>query len=60
MTPEQQNLLMMRGVESQLPERERARCRQCELALKELIRQFGDIGKFAAGLVVLELATETD
>lgn len=58
MTEAQMQLLILRGIEAEMPDEQRAELRRCREQLREVIAAHEDLGKFAAVCVCAELAAE--
>lgn len=53
-------VLMMKGVVSELPDEDRAKMNNCEAELREIINRYGDIGLLAVSFIGAELALRAE
>ena len=58
MTEEEMVLTMMRGAIAGLPEEQQAKVKECAEKLRALVKEYGDEGKCACGMVGAELAAD--
>lgn len=58
MTETQMQLLVLKGLYSEMPAEEKLKCDEAITGIKALIAANGESGQFAAMLVVLEIAAD--
>lgn len=58
MTPAQIQLLVLRGLMSQMPPEHQRKAEDCRVKLQQLLTEHGDYGKLTFAMMALEMAVE--